>query len=115
MQEFAEARAIFKRIRKRDLYKCVDYKVIDWPLQALFHEHITSKAIVDAANALNPAWKGSDTLEEDDVKVDFSVMHYGMKEKNPLDFVRFYSKRMPNRKPLFPAFGIPFTLFFPCC
>lgn len=23
-------------------------------------------------------------------------MHYGMKEKNPLDFVKFYSKRSSN-------------------
>lgn len=28
--------------------------------------------------------------------VDFSPMHYGMKEKNPMENVRFYSKREPN-------------------
>ncbi|KIM40306.1 hypothetical protein M413DRAFT_446483 [Hebeloma cylindrosporum] len=94
--ELAEARAIFKRIRKRDLYKWVDYKVIDWPHREYFRLNVTSKAIVDAANALNPAGEGSSALEEDDVRVDFPVMHYGMKEKNPLDFVRFYSKRTPN-------------------
>jgi hypothetical protein len=113
IQELAEARAIFKRIRKRDLYKCVDFKVIDWPFREMFRKHITSKAIVDAANALNAVWEGSNALVEDDVRVDFALMHYGMKEKNPLDSVRFYSKREPNSKPLFPVFGIPVhTCFF---
>jgi len=31
------------------------------------------------------------------VIVTFSTMHYGMKEKNPLDFVKFYSKNRPNQ------------------
>lgn len=35
-------------------------------------------------------------LSEDDVIVDFSTMHYGMKEKNPLAYVKFYSKRNPS-------------------
>jgi hypothetical protein len=81
----------------------------------MFRKQITSKAIVDAANALNAVWEGSNALVEDDVRVDFALMHYGMKEKNPLDSVRFYSKREPNSKPLFPVFGIPVhTCFFPC-
>ena len=115
LQELAESRAIFKRIRKRDLYKCVDFKVIDWPFRDLFLRHITRKAIVDAANALNPAREGSDALVEDDVRVDFPLMHYGMKEKNPLDFVRFYSKREPNSKPLISCSCLPsWHLFFLC-
>ncbi|KAJ7032825.1 hypothetical protein C8F04DRAFT_1184777 [Mycena alexandri] len=32
-------------------------------------------------------------LTPDCVIVDHTTMHYGMKEKNPLDFVKFYSKR----------------------
>jgi len=34
-------------------------------------------------------------LEEDDVIVDFCTMHYGMKDLNPLRFVKFYSKQDP--------------------
>jgi hypothetical protein len=96
------------------LYKCVDYKVIDWPYRDLFKEHITPKAIVDATNARNPAWEGSQALQENDVRVDFSTMHYGMKERNPLDFVRFYSKRSLNGKlSMLPCSGIPFIFFTP--
>ena len=35
-------------------------------------------------------------LTPDKVIVTFSTMHYGMKDKNPLDFVKFYSKNRPN-------------------
>jgi deoxynucleoside triphosphate triphosphohydrolase SAMHD1 len=35
-------------------------------------------------------------LTADKVTVSFSTMHYGMKDKNPLDFVKFYSKDRPN-------------------
>ena len=35
-------------------------------------------------------------LTPNKVIVTFSTMHYGMKDKNPLDFVKFYSKNRPN-------------------
>ncbi|KAG8975213.1 hypothetical protein FRB90_009575 [Tulasnella sp. 427] len=37
-------------------------------------------------------------LTENDVIVDWSVLHYGMKEKDPLENVDFWSKTHPNRK-----------------
>jgi hypothetical protein len=39
-----------------------------------------------------------DSLEEKHVIVDFAIMHYGMKKENPLDSIKFYSKRNPNRR-----------------
>ncbi|KAF8994577.1 hypothetical protein BDQ17DRAFT_1251557 [Cyathus striatus] len=99
--ELAESRAIFERIRMRDLYRCVDYKVIDWPYRDYCKQNITAKRIVEEANKLpvTPPVDGDDVepLTEEDVIVDFSTMHYGMKEKNPLEFVSFYSKRNPNK------------------
>ena len=102
-QELAQARVIFDRIRTRDLYKCVDFKVVDWPMRSLFKKHITAARIVEACKALSvatmPADDGdSSSLQESDIEVNFSPMHFGMKEKNPLDFVRFYSKHDPNRR-----------------
>lgn len=117
--ELEEARAIFKRIRIRDLYKCVDYKVIDWPNRDIFRENVTAARIVEeakkAAKALakgapiranNPQTRDENLdvddssevpdyqlLTEKDIVVDYSIMHHGMKEKNPLDFIEFYSKR----------------------
>ena len=40
-------------------------------------------------------------LTPDKVIVTFTTMHYGMKDKNPLKFVKFYPKSRPN--------GTPFT------
>jgi hypothetical protein len=113
-QELAQARAIFDRIHSRDLYKCVDFKVVDWPMRSLFQTHITAARIVEACRSLSvittPADDGdSSTLQESDVVVSFSLMHFGMKEKNPLDFIRFYSKHDPNRKSFLP---IPIFFFY---
>ncbi|KAF8075760.1 hypothetical protein FPV67DRAFT_1648910 [Lyophyllum atratum] len=101
----APARAIFQRIRTRDLYKLVDFKSVSYLLAPAFKEHITPAAIVKAARALpgeggGEGGKGGEGrgrgLREEDVICDFSLMHYGMKEKNPLDYVKFYSKRHPD-------------------
>jgi deoxynucleoside triphosphate triphosphohydrolase SAMHD1 len=35
-------------------------------------------------------------LKPEHIIVDFSHMHHGMKDKNPLDFIKFYSKHNPN-------------------
>ncbi|KAG8896521.1 hypothetical protein FRC01_011738, partial [Tulasnella sp. 417] len=37
-------------------------------------------------------------LTEDDVIIDWAVLHYGMKEKDPLENVDFWSKLHPNKK-----------------
>ncbi|KAG6894799.1 hypothetical protein C0992_004592 [Termitomyces sp. T32_za158] len=98
--ELMKSRAIFDRIRTRDLYKMVDYKVVDWPWAEIFQENITPQGIVEAAredSKTDPSIQEIvKTLSVEHVICDFSLMHYGMKEKNPLDFVKFYSKRHPN-------------------
>lgn len=38
-------------------------------------------------------------LTPDKVFVNVTAMHYGMKDKNPLDFVKFYPKNRPNGMP----------------
>ena len=95
-QELAESRAIVLRIRDRDLYKMVDYKVIEWPFQHIFRTNVTSKRILKEVKrraTADPVPDDFAELEEDDVIVDFCTMHYGMKEENPLRFVKFYSKQ----------------------
>ena len=78
----------------------MDYNVVSWPSIDVVRAHITPERIVTAAKALPDVTPGVDvdTLTKDDLIVDFSLMHYGMKEKNPLDFVKFYSKWEPNRE-----------------
>lgn len=115
-QELLEAQRILERMQNRDLYRCVDYKVFDWEHRELLKETITAAGIVEEAKrdcsvcagqpaGLDPEIDDEDdgiTLEDindltpDKVIVTFSTMHYGMKDKNPLDFVKFYSKNRPN-------------------
>lgn len=62
----------------------------------MFAKHITSEEVVEAARAI-AAESGQDiVINESDVIVDASTMHYGMKAKNPLDSVKWYSKRSPD-------------------
>lgn len=114
--ELLEAQKILERIQNRNLYRCVDYKVFDWEHRELLQENVTAAGIVAAAKKessarVGPA-PGVDTeidseenvitpedirdLTPDKVIVTFSTMHYGMKDKNPLEFVKFYPKTRPN-------------------
>uniref|UniRef100_A0A8H8CEV3 HD domain-containing protein n=1 Tax=Psilocybe cubensis TaxID=181762 RepID=A0A8H8CEV3_PSICU len=115
-ERLKDAQAIFLRIRRRELYRNVDFKVIEWHMRDVFKKHVTAERIVEAARKLvldqsisgAPGLERSDSsstissLEEaealraEDVIVDFSAMHYGMKEKNPMDFIKFYTKRKLN-------------------
>ncbi|KAH9061981.1 hypothetical protein EDB87DRAFT_1608653 [Lactarius vividus] len=115
--ELLGAQRILERIQNRDLYRCVDYKVFDWEHREFLEENITAAGIVaeakrecsarigQSAAQLDPEIDDEDdviTLEDiedltpDKVIVAFATMHYGMKDKNPLDFVKFYPKNRPN-------------------
>ncbi|KAI0041582.1 HD-domain/PDEase-like protein [Auriscalpium vulgare] len=112
--ELEEARRIFERVRNRDLYRCVDYKVFDWEDEPSLKVDITAEAIVAEAKRLFPDVRTSPTrmieaphddnispedvaeLTADHVIVPLSKMHYGMKAQNPLDSIKFYSKTRPN-------------------
>jgi deoxynucleoside triphosphate triphosphohydrolase SAMHD1 len=96
----------------------VDYKAIDWSHHDTFRDNVTPERIVaEAKKAAEALLKKSidqavglertdndesfsitdyQFLTPNDVVVDFAIMHYGMKDKNPLDFIEFYSKRHPN-------------------
>lgn len=96
--ELAESQRIINRIRRRDLYRVVDWTIVKWP-QRDFIKHITAERIVKAAKELvhssNGVVSDQDLVNEltsDDVIADISMLHYGMKEKNPLNFVKFYGK-----------------------
>ncbi|KAF8271686.1 hypothetical protein EI94DRAFT_1872018, partial [Lactarius quietus] len=115
--ELIEAQRILERIQNRDLYRCVDYKVFDYEHRELLEENITAAGIVaeakracsarfaHSASRLDPGIDDEDdaiTLEDigdltpDKVIVTFATMHYGMKDKSPLEFVKFYPKNRPN-------------------
>jgi deoxynucleoside triphosphate triphosphohydrolase SAMHD1 len=64
----------------------------------LWEKHLTPENIA-AEVVRNPPMEGIDgsqTLTADDVIVDWSILHMGLKEKNPMHYVKFYSKQQPN-------------------
>ena len=67
-------------------------------MRQVFRQNVTPERIVEAAMKAQEASTDEDTIniKVEDVIVDFSTMHYGMKEKNPLDSVGFYSKLHPD-------------------
>ncbi|KAI0269351.1 hypothetical protein BC834DRAFT_865983 [Gloeopeniophorella convolvens] len=116
--ELAESQRILERLENRDLYRCVDYKVFDYEHRQLLQESITEEGIVaeakracsarigQSASQSDPEVDDGDdviTLEDiqdltpDKVIVTFSTMHYGMRDKSPLDFIKFYPKNRPDQ------------------
>ncbi|OCH87676.1 HD-domain/PDEase-like protein [Obba rivulosa] len=105
-EELAPARQILHRINTRDLYKPVDFKVFPWDYKESCKSWFTPERIVTAAKAVAASRVGSgeETVDPADVEalspehviVDMSKMHYGMEDRNPLDFVKFYSKHHPD-------------------
>ena len=80
---------MLKRIRVRDLYRCVDRWNLDFAAERTTKEYITKERIHKKALELG---NGVGDLEVDDIIVDISMMHHGMKDKNPVDNVQFYDK-----------------------
>jgi len=78
--ELAESRAIIQRLRKRDLYKFVD--------EALLYSKFTKK--VTAADILYHQ-DSNYNLSESDVIVHDLKTNYAMKDRNPVDYCKFYS------------------------
>ena len=93
------AQAILNRITSRDLYKTVDYKVFTWDWQGHLRRFFNPATIVSAAKSHKPENDEERiALEELSTKhiiVDEAVLHYGMGNDNPINKVRFYSKRKP--------------------
>ncbi|KAH9936880.1 HD-domain/PDEase-like protein [Epithele typhae] len=103
-----EAQAILQRICVRDLYRPADSKVFRWDqkqkLKATFTPHSVVQSVKDLyenrafdASALDGV-RPEDVAElsQDHVIVDFTARHHGMQDENPLDYIKFYSKRNPN-------------------
>ena len=100
LQNLVEAQAILNRITSRDLYQTVDYKVFTWDWKGHLRKFFNPEAIVLAAKSHEPENdEERDTLVElstQHVIIDEAVLHYGMGSNNPIDTIRFYSKRKPQ-------------------
>ncbi|KAK7046019.1 hypothetical protein VNI00_007014 [Paramarasmius palmivorus] len=104
-ERLAPAQAIFARMHDRDLYRLADFKCFPWKGDDAEYvkANVTASAILAAIRnkfkdgVVDGTWIDLAELTEEDIIVDLTLMHYGMKSKNPLESVRFYKKSEPSR------------------
>lgn len=63
---------------------------------ALTVDNIVKEAQAMAFSGTLSTSKEAIELKADDVIVDFSALHMGMKDRNPMELVHFYSKNTPK-------------------
>lgn len=98
-----KARAIVRRIRKRDLYRFVGMYLIPSKRscsEALSDEEREFFKNISAEMILQEV-EEKDKVPSDDVIVNHLTLNYALKDKNPMENVRFYSSSRPD------AFKIP--------
>lgn len=96
------AREIILRIRRRDLYRCVDYLHVGVSDKAALEKVLTEEKVAREANAIRLDIEGSEDGEsarevrDSDVIIDWAYLHYGMREQDPIEQVLFYGKGNAN-------------------
>ncbi|KCV73444.1 hypothetical protein H696_00980 [Fonticula alba] len=89
-QQLAEARGIIRNIRQRNHYRFVG--------ELFFSREIFNKLKKTPNIAGEIASFGSsNSLAADDVVVDFSAIHYGMRDQNPVERIKFYNRLDINK------------------
>lgn len=94
LELLAESRALLHRLRKRNLYKQADLKVLPSVYKELWGDRLTPQGIANASKSI------TDDLmlpvSPEDIIVDWTFLHMGMKEQDPMKLVRFFQKQKPN-------------------
>ncbi|XP_058499138.1 deoxynucleoside triphosphate triphosphohydrolase SAMHD1-like isoform X2 [Solea solea] len=95
-KELAEARQILRNIVCRRLYKCLGRTHPQEPLEVVTEEkkNTWKKELAEAFPQNNT--RGVN-LNPEDFEISVIGMDYGMKEKNPINKVRFYCKEDPTK------------------
>lgn len=93
--DLADARQILRNIICRRLYKCLGQT------QADKHFRVTQETLhdweADLAQSIPQSGSQDVILQPEDFVVNVIFMDYGMKEKNPINNVRFYCKKDVNK------------------
>ncbi|XP_073233759.1 deoxynucleoside triphosphate triphosphohydrolase SAMHD1-like [Porites lutea] len=87
--ELQEARSILVRIQRRDLYKCIG--------QAILKKRREKEEIPDIKQDMAECIDGGPHIEPDDFIIELVTFDYGMRDRNPIDEVRFYGKNNPDK------------------
>ncbi|KAK5894780.1 hypothetical protein CesoFtcFv8_011436 [Champsocephalus esox] len=88
--ELAESRQILRNIVCRRLYKCLGQTQAEQPLSVT--PETIRKWEEDLAESLHQSGSKDGSLQPEDFVVSVIYMDYGMKDKNPINNVRFYCK-----------------------
>jgi HD superfamily phosphohydrolase len=83
--ELEPARAIIRRLRRRDLYRFVDETII--PGELISHWNVPSAAEVITCQSHDGI-----PLRVEDIIVDTHVNNYAMKHQNPIDNIHWFTK-----------------------
>ncbi|KAJ3105057.1 SAM domain and HD [Phlyctochytrium bullatum] len=86
--ELETARNILTRLRKRNLYSCVDFFILPKHLQAYGTKEYFNAEKVLSFQEVN----SNSIIREEDIYVEILPISYCMKENNPVDFMRFTTK-----------------------
>jgi deoxynucleoside triphosphate triphosphohydrolase SAMHD1 len=98
----ASAREIILRMRRRDLYRCVDYLHVGVADKAALAEVVTAQEVAREANTIRLGIEdgegggGVREVKESDVIINWGYLHFGMKERDPMEQVLFYGKGSAN-------------------
>jgi len=88
--DLKEARDIALQIQTRRLYRCIGQLTVDPQTMANSNMPAYAAELARDANNLEP--KATPAFSPSDFVVQRVDLDYGKKSKNPIDFVRFYSK-----------------------
>ncbi|TPX38476.1 hypothetical protein SeMB42_g06723 [Synchytrium endobioticum] len=85
--ELEESRGVIRRIRRRDLYMCVDCVVIPDN-----NDTLVDLCRPGALSEDDIAMYSGGSIRPDDIILDFVRLNFGNGKKNPAELVRFYNK-----------------------
>ncbi|XP_031564010.1 deoxynucleoside triphosphate triphosphohydrolase SAMHD1-like [Actinia tenebrosa] len=88
-----EAKKILQLVECRSLYKCIGQTILKKPREKE-EAHDISK---DIADSVPPDMASGTQLEPEDIIVHLITFDYGMKNQNPIDNLRFYTKENPSQ------------------
>ncbi|KAJ8659933.1 hypothetical protein O0I10_004159 [Lichtheimia ornata] len=102
--ELETSRSIMKRLRTRDLYKFVDEFLIPPEIQG----HLTKDKV--NVQEIMGYQSTNDNLQEDEIVVAWGKVNYAMKDRNPVDSIRFFSKFNDNESFTIPKQQVSFMI-----
>jgi len=83
--ELEPARAVIRRLRRRELYRFVDEYIIPG-------EHISNWKVPTPAELVTSQSHDGVDLKPEDIIVDTHVNNYAMKDQNPIDNIHWFTK-----------------------